>query len=58
MQNVAWATISVKRPSVDAGLGNAELRAMPVTMPGRAIGSTMRKLDRVAAEEPEAMHGE
>ena len=35
-----------------------ELSAMPVMMPGSAIGSTSRNEIDVAAEEPEAVHAE
>ena len=34
------------------------LSAMPVTMPGRAIGRTSANEMRVAAEEAEAMNGQ
>ena len=43
MQNVAWATASVAADSSMPSRANPELRAMPVTMPGRAIGSTMMR---------------
>ena len=48
MQNVAWPRITVKRPNeIPSGTStvlNAELSAIPVTMPGKAIGRITRKL--------------
>ncbi len=45
MQNVAWPTITVARPSVTPSAEvNVAFSAMPVTMPGNVIGSTTRKL--------------
>ena len=39
MQNVAWAMTTVRKPrSIPSIVRNALLSAMPVTMPGRAIG--------------------
>ena len=46
MQNVAWPTITVNSPSpMPNGVStsrNVAFSAMPVTMPGSAIGSTTR----------------
>ncbi len=44
MQNVACATITVKYPNGTPPALKAELSAMPVTMPGSAIGSTTSRL--------------
>src|SRR5436190_12875434 len=44
MQKVAWPTITVKRLRLTPSTWvKVLLRATPVTMPGRAIGSTTRK---------------
>src|SRR4051794_26097414 len=44
MQKVAWATITVNRLSgMPTTWMNVFWRATPVTIPGRAIGSTTRK---------------
>ena len=40
MQKVAWPTTIVKQPEREADLRNVVERAMPVTMPGSAIGRT------------------
>ena len=43
MQNVAWPMTIVRRPSdTPSTCVKVELSAMPVTMPGSAIGSTTR----------------
>ena len=46
MQNVAWPTMTVNRPSSmpsgDSTSRNVALSAMPVTIPGSASGSTTR----------------
>ena len=43
MQKVAWPMIDVKRPSdTPSTCVKVALSAMPVTMPGSAIGSTTR----------------
>ena len=46
MQNVAWPMTMVKKPSGKAELGEgASSSAMPVTMPGNAIGKmTMNEI--------------
>ena len=38
MQNVAWPTTIANMPSGNDRVANVVLSAMPVTMPGRAIG--------------------
>src|SRR6266498_3713085 len=43
MQNVAWPTATVNAEKPMAAVLIVALRAIPVTMPGRAIGSTNRK---------------
>ncbi len=43
MQNVAWPMMIVSRPKSMPMVRNAVLRAIPVTMPGRAIGRMTRK---------------
>ncbi len=43
MQNVAWPMITVSRPRSIPIARNAVLRAMPVTIPGRAIGRMTAK---------------
>ena len=55
MQNVAWPTMIVISPNSTPNVWNVELKAMPVTTPGRAIGRTSRKLDRLPAEERVAL---
>ena len=42
MQNVAWPMMIVIRPSSSPIVRNAVLRAMPVTMPGNAMGRITR----------------
>ena len=42
MQKVAWPTTTVVSEGLMARYSIAESRAMPVTMPGSAIGSTKR----------------
>ena len=44
MQNVAWPMMIVISPNSTPNVWNVELRAMPVTTPGRAIGRISRKL--------------
>ena len=44
MQNVACPTMIVISPKLMPNVWNVELRAMPVTTPGSAIGRTSRKL--------------
>ena len=46
MQNVAWPMITVIRPKLFGPItvASAALSAMPVTMPGSAIGRMTRKL--------------
>src|SRR3954453_5336041 len=45
MQNVAWPMITVANPSVIPSADvNVALSAIPVTIPGKVIGSTTRKL--------------
>ena len=57
MQNVACPMITVQQPERRRRrtVRNAEFSAMPVTMPGSAIGRTTRKLIGVAAEEAVAL---
>jgi hypothetical protein len=40
MQNVAWPTTMARKPSGKSICANVVDNAMPVTMPGRAIGNT------------------
>ena len=62
MQNVACPTITVNRPSCRPNgvstVLNALFSAMPVTMPGSAIGRMTSSETRLPAEEPVALHRE
>ena len=59
MQNVACPMMTVAVPNrMPQEVLNAALSAMPVTMPGSAIGRITRKLTVVAPEEPVALHRE
>ena len=57
-QNVAWPMTIVQMPNGRSAVLNELFSAMPVTMPGRAMGSSSRKRDRLAPEEAVAMHRE
>ena len=59
MQKVAWPTMIVKRPALmpKTGLSTfwmTDCSAIPVTMPGSAMGRIDQQRDRVAPEEPVA----
>ena len=43
MQNVAWPTMIARTPRGSPTVANVVLRAMPVTMPGSAIGKIRTK---------------
>ena len=55
MQNVAWPTMTVNRPELmpsgSSIVRKALFSAMPVTMPGSAIGRTTSSETAFAAEE-------
>ncbi len=43
-QNVAWPMMMVQMPNGTSPVLNAALSAMPVTMPGSAMGSSTSRL--------------
>ena len=57
-QNVAWPMMMVSIPNGRSAVRNAALRAMPGDDAGQRDGQDDQQADRLAAEEPEAMHRE
>ena len=58
MQNVAWPIMIVHRLKGIPWVLMPVRNAIPVTIPGSAIGKHQDERDRLAAEEPVAMHRE